>query len=415
MSAATQLAKHRAGIRRFAPFLLACLLAFGLEHVVEVALSPASGDSAVSHSLFSARSSYQYLVSAWPRHPVPRYTVVVPIDTRSDPTAIGLAGNVCAQRAYMAKLLPILAAHEPAIIVIDKFYTREGCLQSEPTLALQQALSSVVPHVPIVVGLSVDRHADTAAAPLLRTQVLLPLAVREGVVNRDRDPRRIPLGWTVRPEAGAPAQWRNGLALEAALTYDSQLYAKYPQLARLVEQRANPYISQIAPADFTTLPTADILCAVPAGADAQHCASRVPSTTNTAYLRGRIAIVGEVSRELDMHVTDHGVVHGMLLQADYVEALLDERYYRPAPVWLDYVIGFIFFLAFEWSLQDRSMLRAIGKGAVVVLTTFALLMLFVRLTGIHVTVAVSGFVVAIKLVGWLSARVHTASEAHHAT
>ena len=84
-------ARIRAGARRpalirFALFFLAAsVLAYGLEHYAEVSIAGGDQPSLATQSLFNARQIYQRLVTASPRHLVPRYTVLVEIDPKRVP------------------------------------------------------------------------------------------------------------------------------------------------------------------------------------------------------------------------------------------------------------------------------------------------------------------------------------------
>ena len=57
-------------------------------------------------------------------------------------------------------------------------------------------------------------------------------------------------------------------------------------------------------------------------------------------IAGHVVIIGEINHELDDHLTIVGRMSGLLVQANYIEALLDDRLFRPMPV-LDYALGFL--------------------------------------------------------------------------
>ncbi len=393
------------------PFVLACLVGFALEHSVIDFLGGYSTQSPLTQGLFSFREFYGYAVSTWPRALTPRYTVIVHIDPYADPTAKGLANNVCQQRLYLAKLLPAIAKREPQVVVVDKYFTRDGCILAEPTEKLQAAAAEVAARVPLVIGLVTDERAAATDGVRRPPLLLPPLAfetapsLREGLVNRDLVARRVPLGWTVRPSADGGAEWRNSLALEAALVHEPKLFAKSPRLQDLKDERHNPYTSMIGERFFNILVAADFLCADKATA-ADHalaCAQAKRSETDPSYVRGRIVIVGETGGAIDRH--DSGVVGevpGTVLQANYIEALLDERYFRSAPEPVNYVVGFLLFLALELSLRLANPLKALGCAALVVIVTFGLLSLSARYGGYYVDPAVSALVLVFMLIRWIT-------------
>ena len=396
------------------PFVLACLVGFALEQSVIGFLGGHDTQSPLTQGLFSFREFYGYAVSTWPRALTPRYTVIVHIDPYADPTAKGLANNVCQQRLYLAKLLPAIAKREPQIVVVDKYFTRDGCTLAEPTEKLQAAVAEVTVRVPLVIGLVTDERAAATDAARHPPLLLPPLpfapspSLREGLVNRDKMARRVPLGWTVRPSADSGAEWRNSLALEAALVHEPKLFAKTPRLQDLKNERHNPYASMIGERLFNILVAADFLCTDKATA-ADHalaCAQAKRSETDPSYVRGRIVIVGETGGPIDRH--DSGVVGevpGTVLQANYIEALLDERYFRSAPEPVNCVVGFLLFLALELSLRLVNPLKALGCTALVVIVTFGLLSLSARYGGYYVDPAVSALVLVFMLIRWITERI----------
>jgi CHASE2 domain-containing sensor protein len=404
-------------------FLLACALAYTLEHAAESYVEGENGASSIGHSLFSVRNLYQYLVAAWPRTMVPRYSVILMLDPDADPTAAGLADNVCDQRGYLARLLPALAEREPAVIVIDKFFVEAGCAKEEPTRQLKEAIGRVGARVPVVVGLSIERRRDAHVSdpthwPAARRPLNFPAAalLREAIVNTDEDSRRIPLGWTILRGAGEAPRWFDGLALAAAEAYDAKLWTKYPRLEHLRQTRSNPYLSMIAPQDHVYLYAGEMLCAsttAQAGFEAP-CASLKRSGTDPAYLRGRIVLVGQMSNDIDRHATVIGNVQGVVLQANYLEALLDERYFSPVPAWVDYLVGFLVFIGIEASLRHPSIWGSLLRLVLVLAGSFLVLSLAVRYLGYYVNpVTVSVLVLSIKLIGWLAERINQVGESHH--
>jgi CHASE2 domain-containing sensor protein len=60
-------------------------------------------------------------------------------------------------------------------------------------------------------------------------------------------------------------------------------------------------------------------------------------------MRGRVVIFGETGHRLDTHTSVVGPVSGVFMQANFVEALLDDRYFKAVPA-LDYLFGIATFL-----------------------------------------------------------------------
>jgi CHASE2 domain-containing sensor protein len=415
--------KRYRSLRVFALFLVACILAYILEHYVESLTSEGQHHPGLTQSVFNARGVYQYLVASWPRRLVPRYTVLVEIDPDADPTAVSLH-NICEQREFLADLITDLAERDPAIIVVDKFFTASGCKPDHPgTAALQNAIGTVSGRVPIIVGIRVDNRRSPSSTPgEFAWPIISPLnfpdapKLKEAVINIDIDSRRLALGWTIRRNGKSEPEWSNALALEAAQAYDSKLLTKYPSLQQLVKFRDHPYLSVIRREDFTSYLAGDILCASPKQRSSMRdlCGRRDSRNKDLEYVRGRIAIIGEISRDVDVHFTVIGRVPGVVLQANYIEALLDERYFKPVIPWVDYLIGFLFFVAVEAALHQRSALRGLGCLIAASAITSLLLFLTVRHLGYYVNpVTVSALVLGVKLIVWLSERIVRKGEAGH--
>jgi hypothetical protein len=402
-------------LRKFVLFVVACIATYGLEHMAIHYLAHSEGAAAtLSQSLFGGRELYRSAVAAWPRRLVPRYTALVYIDPQADPTADGLAGNICEQRDYLAQLLPAIVERQPALIVIDRSFSRAPCRSNDPTPRLQAAIAQASARLPVVLGLYIEKEeaggseAGVPVRSVLKTMAL-PVAplLREGIMNLDTDTTRIALGWTVRREEGGAPAWVDGLALAAAGAYDPLLFEKYPRLRALVAARSNPYMSLIEPRDLVVFQGGDLLCALaaPTARMQPPCAERRVSAVDVDYLRGRIVIVGERSPTLDRHrsvIGEGGDVQGMDLQANALEALLDQRYFAPVPTWINYLVGFLFFVAIEAALVSAGgVVRTLLWIAAAAAVTFLLMSLTVRYLGFYVNpVTVSLPVLIVKLLGW---------------
>jgi hypothetical protein len=219
----------------------------------------------------------------------------VKIDPGIDPTAVPLF-NICEQREYLAQLIRALAVHEPAVIVVDKYFTPSGCNLDHPsTIALQQAVASVSQRIPIIVGVRINKDVPPIAnAGNPAYEIFSPIRfpgspkLKEGVINIDLDTRRLALSWLVVSD-GEPVL-RNTLALETAQAYDTRLFAKYPSINRL--SRDVPYISLIRGEYFPSYLAGDILCTSrdlqgPLGA---KCMRHKIQNDDVQYFRGRIAL-----------------------------------------------------------------------------------------------------------------------------
>jgi CHASE2 domain-containing sensor protein len=377
------------------PFVLACLVVLAAEllidHLVEYEELPG-----VTQSVFNATGLYQRILAA-PRSPVAKFTTVVEIDPQKDSSVFGLQ-DICAQREMITRLLYIMAEALPREIVIDKYY---GIHQPGPCPKDQELIEAVRSlrrnNIPVVVG---RRVADEPVVQGSEARYFLLPAIEfddpmlcqqrskdqtqpclEGVVNISKDTRKLPLEWMLFPsreyaEKGEGRAWHDTIALTAARAYDNKLLEHYPRLAHFLDVGLHPYVCFLKPGEFNPILVGQLL-KPNLHVDTDVTASTVPQLSNELRrLSGKIVLVGEINSDLDSHASVVGRVPGLYLQANYIEALLDDRYYRPVP-WLDYVLAFLILLALElilivfkgryWTMSLLILALFIGSGAIVYL------------------------------------------------
>jgi CHASE2 domain-containing sensor protein len=101
---------------------------------------------------------------------------------------------------------------------------------------------------------------------------------------------------------------------------------------------------------------------------------------------------------MDIHSSVLGPVPGFLLQANYVEALLDDRYLEPVSRWVDYAYGFLLFAGVQLAMlvYQRSVLKALfWASACFAVAVFVLYALVVHVGWYVNPVSVSVLAVAI--------------------
>jgi CHASE2 domain-containing sensor protein len=349
----------------FLAAVLACLVIYGLEHVVESLLreSEEPGRSPLARSIFELSGLYQGAVTIGWRKPEPRFTAIVELNVENDPGLQAVSVNmVCDQRAFLAALIEKLTPVSPAVIVLDKYFGRDTCVRRpEGTVALQRAIESASKAgIPVVVGLYAARRESAAHRQGVGVGLDPSLfgdssSVEHGIVNIDHDSRRMALRWCggVDSRGATHPDWCETLALRAARKYDRQIMVKYPRLRSLMQEDRHPYISFMRPEQFCRY------AVLGDGSFARRSDRRCPVDPDGAlsveYMRGKVVIVGETSRDIDTHFSVVGPVSGVFMQANYVEALLDDRYFKPVPV-LDYLFGVSLFLGvtlLSAKLHDR--------------------------------------------------------------
>jgi len=346
-------------------FLSACIAAFLLEQAADWLVEKDSHEtSQVAQSVFDISAVYQRLVTMGPRPPISHYTTIVEIDPEpeKDPLAVGYT-SLCRQRAFLASLLEAVAKASPAVIVLDKYFDSSKCegdeKEKEDTAKLERALCLLAPQVPLVWGVDAtpaeghSRGTDTILAPPCAAS-LFHLAI----VNLDRDTRRLPLHWT---KAGKDIKDRTNdgwsLALRTAQQFDPNLLSKYRRLNTMVDRAENPYISFLKADQFAHLYAGEVLCLSEDYKKDPRCDKlprRASGPPRLQDLSHQIVVIGERAEREDNHNSIIGEVPGFYLQANYIEALLDDRVFRPVHPLINYILGFLIFAAFEYILVNYS-------------------------------------------------------------
>jgi CHASE2 domain-containing sensor protein len=323
---------------------------------------------------------------------------VMPLTSGDDPGDIPASAveNPCEGRRFMAGLVDRLDAYGPSVIAIDRYYNDDDrCPESDganDVLRVSLASSPIFAHIEVpavVVGrdsgkVSEEQTNKTGGNCLIEKTPLkldadpLPVGrmrrpVHLGLARLNSDVLRIPLRWwlSAGPDAAHPEQDRSaaGLALAAYSLASGRLsadeLAKVDEgqplqgepagLVKLLNDDAHPYAFFPKKAPLQVSPI-DLLCADPDGQDflrryllgvhsalqaipakaahpeQKYCKAARP----VPNLGGKVVVIGVRDEDVDVHAFPGGEQHGVDLQADYIEALLDNAYIKTAPGWLDW-------------------------------------------------------------------------------
>lgn len=292
-------------------------------------------------------------------------------------------------RRYLAELVRNAAKGDAAVIVLDIALTvpkglREG-EDSPERKKMDDDLKNAIFDaaklgVPVIVPCWMDRNGGKETViPSIYPDSELPLAVekdgqsecaylacaRRGNVNPADDERKIPL----RTELGIRSQCEDSLALAADTAYEEATDRRPRTREKKMiadEIRHYDYVfGGFLPEDrFQTIPIRE-LAAGSAGA-MREC-------------RTRIVIIGGKWREalgqgrgVDIHETPAGPMAGVYLHANYIEALLDDRYMKEIPP----VPALLFDLGVAALLYWRYHKATTTRGRYIVLSVFLLPLMF---------------------------------------
>jgi CHASE2 domain-containing sensor protein len=371
-------------------------------------------------SIATVTGAYQQIVTA-PRTPVVRFVKVVEIDSAKDiPTVSDL--DVCNERVFMAHLLKRISDAKPAMIVVDKFFGRNTCDDDDGmgTFALMETVKTLRESHPVVVGLNTTPRSDGRHGSFI--EPTLPFEpedqfLQEGIINVPHDNRRLPLQWLVYlHEDDDPAQRRpvDTLALTTAKLYEPYLFEKNPKLAHLVLSGEQPFIGFVEPMQFKRWDhfyASEVLCGRRTTKDENWKTCKGGHST-ISDLHSRIVLIGESNPDRDKHRSVVGQVTGVYLQANYIEALLDDRYYRPVGQGWDYMASLVFVILIELILSSSNTRIAFIKLNLLVFVSYFVLKEITMHQSIYIDPWPTLIAVFFQIAIYLSLSVHRFLEAH---
>lgn len=268
----------------------------------------------------------------------------------------------CAARKFVGSLLLRLRDLGPALIVVDKFYKPSLCTDATVTAGLQDAVNQVSSTVPVILGRSSDRYEDLLPdSQDLKLWQSLSLGQENDVevlsessistngtssqlglvrlaCNNWEIPVRLQLYPTLNRLKALPEKEpkkkieMDTLAFAAAKKFDIDL----AKLMRPHVEHHDSLVGAFLPIDrFHPLTASQVLCGMQAtNYDPASCR---PGPSEDLALRGKIVLIGEY-RDKDTKESVIGKIPGFMLQANYIESLLDDRFFQQIPKWLEFVL-----------------------------------------------------------------------------
>ncbi len=372
-------------LRNVLIYLVSLGIPFSLDHADSIAeffdLTPRCPESAVSSSVLL----YQWVVTLGPRKPRAHFVRLILIDAHTEPQDITSETSPCAQRDFMASLLTTVALGDPAVIVIDKFYPPDNCTPDQ-SAKLMAAVDEVSGRLPLVLLRYKQSEAQLQAIDPEKLRVLhkkravvsyKTLAfggdVKYGLKTLNLDERKIPLEWPVFPadlfeRLNAPElvkitpERQDTVAVAAARLYDPGALMQ-GTIRSLIHNNVHPYTSFLRMSEIPTYSPIDLICGRDHARDVDwrtQCATPNPQSASLKELRNRVVVIGQ-NASSDIHATVIGRIPGVVLQANYIESLLDDRYLKPANVFLEVAISISWFAVVEYffALYEKRPVRAL--------------------------------------------------------
>lgn len=357
---------------------------------------------------------YQVISRAGYRPIKARHVRIVSLTNATEEGDEELRNNICKQRARLAELVAALDQLKVGLIVIDKYFGRKSCPTSDAgTAALLEALRNA--GSPVVVGLS-TKDPDQWGHLTLHNSLLLDAELGDrrhilfGLVRLNQDNRKIPLEWSVTTPESLPhsdesqpnARREKALAMVAAQLWHSDVDER-PTLRQLLANQTHPYASFIEAKDFYSFWAKDVICEA---SDQRKAAGECKSGgLDARHLANHIALVGD-DMESDRHSSVIGVVPGMVLQANYIEALLDDRYFTPIDQRWSVAVLLVFsaLLYFLFSWMDSPEIAAILGVSALALLGLVSYVLIVHWGCILLSSAYAGGLCVFLILRWLDCR-----------
>ncbi|MDQ2922586.1 MAG: CHASE2 domain-containing protein [Acidobacteriota bacterium] len=270
-------------------------------------------------------SLYQILQGFTPRKPRPQRTALVLIGDDEYWKDLP-AGRAPIKRDYLAELVKHIAAAGPAVIALD-FDLRSPSPDGNPVEApdfkdetekLLNAVNAASPHqiviLPKAIGTN-ERGEYVSASDIYRDFKFDPKRVKTGYIALADDTRIVPL-YSIDLSGDSVDSFSQAIAR----TYDPEAVEGQTDAESL------PYGSFVETKKFKEISARRVLADDPAAKE---------------MLAHKIVIVGgkwhaqayETGPTIDSYDSPLGVIPGVFIHANYVEAILDSRLYRAVTGW----------------------------------------------------------------------------------
>ncbi|MGJ5820895.1 CHASE2 domain-containing protein [Paludibaculum fermentans] len=319
------------------------------------------------------------------------------------------------RREYLMRLVDVIDSHyNPQKIVVLDFAFEATKIDLTVKDALRQTIARVKDPQDIVVACD-DR--DVARLRHLPTEILRQLERHNAVLRQEgeelphptgknvecglstfpADTRRIPLGW--RSYLAAPPVQTARLELQyegvrKSLSYiAAERFFKDERSGLPSHELADPPYSILYQRnEFLEVAASSVLRCTPEQSYASDWAACSPDKTVLNQLgRASVVLLGSVRGE-DFHPTPAGPMPGVVLHANYIEALTSKTLFFPSE-WAGILVSFLLFCAIEWSQEHYGLVRAWSLTLAASACTFALAYVLFVLFRVYLTLWLPSLIV----------------------
>ncbi len=269
-----------------------------------------------------------------------------------------LSGTQPTSRRYLADLALAAAKAGAAVIVIDfqlkSPYSAPGddAVRKQDNEYLLHAVREITKKgVPVILscGLVATEKEEWQREPNIFPDDALPQGARIGYINVPFDPRHIPLRVRAREWDGSSMKEFSSLALQSVDAYEvsrgmTPRTVQNEKIKRAMEEGKFVYGRFVKVSEFHKIGASDLV------------RGRVDKTICCG---DHIVLIGGTWHQfgvnrgpiVDAHPSPVGTIPGLYLHANYVEALLDEKYKHEVPHWfailLDLGLALMMYVGFD--------------------------------------------------------------------
>ena len=269
-----------------------------------------------------------------------------------------LSGTQPTNRRYLADLALAAAKAGAAVVVLDfqlKSPTGEPGddevrkRDNEYLLNAVREITQKGVRVVLSCGLVGEGSGKWKREPNIFPDNALPQGARVGYINVPADPRQIPLRVRAMEWDGASEKFFFSLALQSVDAYEDSHNIKPPtmdnkKIRQAMDEEKFVYGRFLNVSEFRKVSSPDL---IGGRASPESCCG------------GRIVLIGGTWHQygmnrgslVDTHPSPVGEIPGLYLHANYIEALLDEKYKHEVPHWfavlIDLVLSLMIYIGFD--------------------------------------------------------------------
>ena len=349
--------------------------------------------------LNAASILYQKAVTFGSRKPRNNYVALVLLD---DNVPEAIKNNYCLQRKYLANVISRIRDGRPAIIALDFVFGLGTCPDATDvyhgTAELRSAIADVSKTIQIVIAEKTLDASSLEELPeklaVLRgsgfkdTEVIIEPSdkfdstdtkVSYGLYTLNEDSRKIPLSWSAYRSLASVGHEKPSMtdtfpvAVADAYLPDPRVLL---EIHKFQDKGRDPLTSFLTESDIRCFSSSDILGnSTQPYVDSKKKCHSTDAHPVLAQLEHRVVVIGKDAPDLDRHDSIVGVVPGAVLQANYIESILDSRFLKPVQGWLSFSVALAWLALIEiiFRISTGHPHRALGLAILATVVVWVLL------------------------------------------